>query len=117
MKEITIDGWIFWVGENAQDNWNLLTSAKKENMNWLWFHLDKFSSAYVVLCATRKQLITGNGTPKKIIKMAAGLCKQNGKFRDIPKVTVIYTELRNIKKGSKVGQVVVSSNKTNKIVV
>ena len=46
MKEIEYEGILFLVGENAQDNWNLLTNSKQQ---WIWFHLDKVSSSHPLL--------------------------------------------------------------------
>lgn len=109
------NGIVYWIGENANDNWGILVNAKKETNGslWLWFHLDNLSSAYVIICATRKEL-KDQGLLKTAVAKAANLCKLNGKYRDVPKVAVIYTELKNVKKGDKVGQVIVS--KTDRIV-
>ena len=35
-----------WVGQNAQDNWNILNQSQQ---NYIWMHLDKFSSPYVII--------------------------------------------------------------------
>jgi predicted ribosome quality control (RQC) complex YloA/Tae2 family protein len=105
------NGFTYYIGENAKDNWNLLQNVKKElnGLNWIWFHLDNFSSAYVVLCATKKE-----STKQSIIR-GAQLCKEHGKYRDVPKISVIYTEVKNVKRAEKVGQV--TTCKTVKIVV
>jgi len=115
MKEIIDDGIVYWVGQSASDNWDILEKAKRSDGGslWLWFHLDNLSSAYVIVCASRSEL-KAKGTLKQVIHRAANLCKENGKYSDIPKVGVIYTELKNVKKGSKVGQVITS--KTERII-
>jgi len=117
MKEIVEDGTVYWIGENAADNWDTLVLAKKQKSGslWLWFHLDNMSSAYVIVCKTRQEL-KDTQKLKQTVSRAADLCKSNGKYRDLPKASVIYTELKNIKKGTNVGQVIVSG-KTDKVVV
>ena len=47
MKVIEKEGTIYWIGKNAQDNWDII---KKSEQNWMWFHLDKFSSSYIIIC-------------------------------------------------------------------
>ena len=113
MKEIVEDGFVYWIGENAKDNWDILRTAKKQNMQWLWFHLDKMSSAYVILCATKKELKKRRALSN--IKKAAALCKEHGKYKELPSVGVIYTEVGNVKKGEKIGQV--TTKKTTRVVV
>jgi len=49
MKEITIDGIIYRVGENAVDNTELI---KKSEPDWYWVHLTKFPSAHVVILSS-----------------------------------------------------------------
>ena len=56
MKEIIVDDITYYIGENAKDNWDVLHTTKKQNMNWLWFHLDKLSSPYVVLSLTKNDI-------------------------------------------------------------
>ena len=46
MKYIENEGIEYIIGENANDNWDVLKSSKQ---SWIWFHLDKLSSPYVIL--------------------------------------------------------------------
>jgi predicted ribosome quality control (RQC) complex YloA/Tae2 family protein len=105
------NGFKYYIGENAKDNWDVLQNAKKDpnGLNWIWFHLDHFSSAYVILCCTKKE------STKQAIIRGAQLCKEHGKYRDVPKLSVIYTDVKNVKRAEKVGQV--TTSKTTKIVV
>jgi predicted ribosome quality control (RQC) complex YloA/Tae2 family protein len=105
------NGFTYYVGENAKDNWNLLQTVKKlpNGLNWIWFHLDNFSSAYVILCSTMKD------APKNAVTRGAELCKEYGKYKNIARVSVIYTEVKNVKRTEKVGQV--TTSKTQKIIV
>lgn len=96
------------VGENAQDNWDLLKSS---NQNWWWFHLDKFSSSYVIVCDNLKK----NKHINNVCKYAAELCKQHSKYKNLNRVSVIYTQVKNVKRGTQIGEAIVKKSK--KIVV
>jgi len=52
MKKVEYNNITYVIGENAQDNWNILDIYKKENDKYIWFHLNSFSSAYVIMCTT-----------------------------------------------------------------
>lgn len=105
MKEFIENEIKYLVGENAQDNWNLLVSAKKQNLNWLWFHLDNLASPYVVVCATLNKLKAVQSS-KICIQRAGELCKEYSKFSKLGNVGVIYTELKHVRKGETVGQAI-----------
>lgn len=83
------------VGENAQDNWDIIASSKQ---NDLWFHISKFPSCHVVL------EVSGKKSPhRSAINRCAIICKERSKTPN--KVDVIYTEIKNVKKADKVGSV------------
>jgi hypothetical protein len=86
MKEVIEDGIIYWIGQSAADNWEMLLTAKKHQGSalWLWFHLDNLSSAYVIVCATKDEL-KAQKVLKTVVSRAADLCKSSGKYRDLPK--------------------------------
>lgn len=91
------------VGENAQENWELIDSSTQNSM---WFHLDKFPSPHVVVSLSNNKKIS-NIT----INYAATLCKTYSKYKDIRNIYVIYTTIKNIKKGSAVGSVITTNTK------
>lgn len=95
------------VGEKAQENWDII---KKANQKDIWLHLDKHSSPHVIIKYDKKIKINN-----KIIKYAAELCKTHSKFKNLNKVSVIYTEIKNVKRGTEVGSV--TTKNTTKIVV
>ena len=105
MKEIKYEGILYLVGENAQDNWKLLTSSKQQ---WVWFHLDKVSSPYVILTKSIKDLKNEHldKSWKEYIIKACILCKENSKYKN-NKVKVIYTNVKNISKGNNVGEAII----------
>ena len=41
----------YYIGENAEDNWDLFEKSKEINENYIWFHLNSFSSPYVIMYA------------------------------------------------------------------
>ena len=94
------------VGKNAQDNWDIVRNA---NQNDLWFHVDKTSSASVVLDS--KYITASN------IRDAANLCKQNSKFRDMNRVKVVYCPVRNIHFGNSVGEFIIKSKRRCRVIV
>ena len=66
------------IGENAQENWDLLD----KNENYLWFHLKSFPSCHIIL-------ETEEPTKEMIVK-AASLCKLHTKYRNIPNLKINY---------------------------
>lgn len=93
------------VGTNAKENWTLIDNSYPDD---LWFHLDDFASAHVVIsqdtCA-QEEIIYLN----QIIVLAANYCKTNSKNgKNLHKVKIVYTEIKNLKKGKEVGSVFIS---------
>lgn len=98
MKVINYDNegiiYIIKIGENAEDNWNLIDSSKQ---NDIWFHADNVPSCHVVLCVNNKIK-----PHKSVLNYCAKLCRMNTKNTVN---SVIYTEIKNVKKSDKVGSV------------
>lgn len=94
-KEIT-----FYVGENAQDNMNVLNIGKDTD---IWFHAHETSSCHVIALMPEQYTKKEKGY---IIKIGARLCKQSTKKLTREKETMInYTRLKNIAKTEVVGMV------------
>jgi predicted ribosome quality control (RQC) complex YloA/Tae2 family protein len=93
------------IGKNKEDNWKIFSEADPMD---LWFHLDKFPSCYVILKGDYS---------KERIQLAAELCKNNTKYRNLKNVAVIYTEKSNLKKGTNVGEVIIKNNKKVKKII
>ena len=97
------------VGENAQDNFDIISISSQ---NDLWFHLEHFSSPHVILQNPKN--LKRNKMPKMAIYFALEACKKHSKFKTVTKkISFIYTEIKNIKKTNIIGQVI--SKKTTKI--
>lgn len=94
----------YWVGTSAQNNWDIITQSKQ---NDLWFHLHGKASAHVIL-KTNKEI---KDIPKKVLYHCAQECKNNSKFKNFKSLKVIYTEIKNVKKGTVIGQVCTKKEK------
>ena len=78
----------FILGQNAQENWNILDQAKKENEYYVWFHLNNFPSGYVIMYSTISDLTDNINEYLKIIVV--------GNERNFNKVTEKITRFRNL---------------------
>ena len=108
MKFVEYDEVKYIIGENAKDNWEVL---KLTQQNWIWFHLDKFSSPYVVLSLPLNKLKKTHNDWKKYLNYGALLCKANSKHFN-KKVNVIWTLCKNVSYGTQVGEAIITG-KTN----
>lgn len=90
------------IGQNAADNDSIITAAKQ---NDYWFHLDKLPSPHVIICGD-------NPIDKQMIYYCAGLVKGRSKYKDISKVTVVYTEIKNVQKTDVAGKVMIKKERS-----
>jgi len=86
----------FIIGQNAQDNWNILELTKP---NHYFFHLASFPSPYVILTCEDIP------SPKDIITCAQ-ICKEHTKYRNLKNIRVDYCPCSNVIKGDKTGEVI-----------
>lgn len=101
-EDITI-----YVGQNKEENWKLIDSSHQNN---LWFHLADHPSCHVVINCDKKENIS-----KNTIRYAGNLCKEYSNLKYFKKVSVIYTEIKNLKKGKEIGSVY--TKKTKRIIL
>tara|TARA_B100000900_G_scaffold415334_1_gene444847 strand:- start:6880 stop:7218 length:339 start_codon:yes stop_codon:yes gene_type:complete len=112
MKKETYKNIDFFIGENAQDNWNILDNAKKINENFIWFHLNSFPSSFVIMY----QFINDNSCNTELLNFGANLCKQNSKYKYLKDIKICYTTLNKLNKTNKIGEVtIVGKKKTIKL--
>ena len=67
----------------------------------MWFHVEDKPSCHVFIVKP----FNCDLIPKDVIIKAAQLCKFYSKYKNDKKVKIIYTEIRNIKKGKDCGSV------------
>lgn len=103
----------FYIGSNANENWKLFDKSKLINDNYIWFHLNSFSSPYVIMYKTIDEL---NNTYNKseiddIYQFAANLCKQNSKYKFLNNLKIVYSQLKKLSKGEKIGEVIIKGKR------
>jgi len=77
------------IGQNAQENWNLIDVF---NQNYIWMHLNSFPSCYVV--------IENEDPSNELLVEGARLCKDNTKYKNMKDIKICYTTISNLIKGS-----------------
>jgi predicted ribosome quality control (RQC) complex YloA/Tae2 family protein len=87
------------IGRNAQGNWDAISAS---DQNDIWFHIDGHPSPHIILKTNGLKL---NKIEKNVIKACALKCKEYSKFANIRKITIIYTEIKNVSKADKIGAV------------
>jgi predicted ribosome quality control (RQC) complex YloA/Tae2 family protein len=101
MKTCVVNDHVAKIGQNAQENWNLLTDAKKdESKETYWFfHLSAFPSCYVIWECDDEN------PPLEAIKELARICLLNTKHKNAKNIKVDYTQCKNVEKGDVIGEV------------
>jgi len=94
--EVTIS-----IGQSAQENWDLIAQSQQTD---LWFHLEGHPSPHVII--SRPESSMGSGLSNQTLKSAAAYCKQYSKLSGLRRATVIYTEIKYVSRGDKVGSVI-----------
>ena len=97
---MTFENNLIQIGENAEENDQLIMEA---NQTDLWFHLSKFTSCHVVIACSKKYPIT-----QQMINHCCILVKENTKYKNIPKIKVNYTEIKNVKRTEIKGTVILN---------
>ena len=106
-----------YVGQSKEENWSLIDKSKQ---NDIWFHLADHPSCHVVINLAEHKNKDKDKKNREIISnktiyYVASLCKEHSKLKKIKKITVIYTEIKYIKKGKEIGSVY--TKKTKRITV
>ena len=98
----------FRVGENAQDNFDLIDQSKSDD---IWFHIQNHSSCHVVLVLP-EELSINKKQLGKIIIQGACICKQMSRYNSAKNVEIIYTAIKNVTKTGIIGTVSTTNTKT-----
>tara|TARA_R110002020_G_scaffold414012_3_gene623566 strand:- start:431 stop:751 length:321 start_codon:yes stop_codon:yes gene_type:complete len=93
------------LGQNAQENWNLINF----DCDYIWLHLNSFPSCHVI--------IEDNNPEQEVLEYAAQLCKDNTKYRNLKNLKICYTKCNNLKKGKDIGSVVYKSKRQVKTIL
>ena len=109
MKEIEYKSIKFLIGQNAQDNWDILDSSFKLNPEYIWFHLNSFPSPYIIMHSTIKELnsLYSSKEIQDILIYGATLCKENSKYSFLNDLKICYTSLNKLTKTGKIGEVLI----------
>ena len=109
MKTFTFENIKFLLGQNAQENWDILEKAQKINPNYIWFHLNSFPSGYVIMYSTINEL--NDTSLNNCLTYGANLCKIHSKYKNYNDLKICYTSLKKLKKTQKVGEIIISGKK------
>ena len=97
----------YLVGKNAENNWNIYRASERSDTI---FHLDKFSSPYVIVNVPITELTTEQ------IYMAAYLCKLKSKYKSYNNIGVLYTSISNTSLGNEIGSFNIKSTGKKKVI-
>ena len=114
MKKVEYNNITYIIGQNAQDNWDIFDLYKKENDTYIWFHLNSFSSPYVIMCSSIYNI--DKSQINDYLYYGAELCKNNTKYKNLKNLKIIYTTLNKLSKTNTVGEVIISG-KCNKVTI
>ena len=95
----------FVVGKSAEENWKIISEADKD---YYWVHADGAPSAHII--------IEVDIPLDEELKYACELCKQQTKKIQNSSVKFVATQVKNIKFGSKPGEVYFKDNSKLKII-
>jgi predicted ribosome quality control (RQC) complex YloA/Tae2 family protein len=93
------------IGKSAQDNWRIINNADK---NYYWVHANNVPSSHII--------IEIDIPIDSEIEYACNLCKNQTKIVKDSKIEYIVTQIKNIKLGSKPGEVYFKDKSLIKIV-
>lgn len=93
------------IGQNAQENWDLINF----DCDYIWLHLNSFPSCHVI--------IEDNNPEQEVLEYAAQLCKENTKYRNLKNLKICYTKCNNLKKGKDIGSVIYKSKRQVKTIL
>jgi predicted ribosome quality control (RQC) complex YloA/Tae2 family protein len=100
---------LFLIGKNAIDNFAIIDASV--NPNDIWFHIKGVPSGHVIaVLPVQSAKITGKNK-NNIITQGAVLCKQHSKYKSDRDVPIVYTEIKNLQKGSSVGSVYITNER------
>ncbi len=109
MKTIEYKNINFFIGQNANENWNIFDESLKINNDFIWFHLNSFPSPYIIMHSTIEDI--SNDDLQDILYYAANLCKDNSKYKNLKDLKICYTSLKKLEKTTKIGEIIIKGKK------
>lgn len=109
MKTFIFENIKFLLGQNAQENWNILEEAQKINSDYIWFHLNSFPSSYVIMYSTLNEL--NDSSLNNYLTYGANLCKNYSKYKNYNDLKICYTTLKKLSKTNKIGEVLIKGKR------
>lgn len=101
---------VYQIGQNAADNFAVLDEST--NPEDVWFHAGGDTSSCHVLLHFHDMFLDKRER-RQWLKRGALLCKQHtAKLRASKQVEIIYTSMKNVKKGAHLGQVFITNSKS-----
>ena len=107
MREMDFGQMDFLVGQNAQENHDILDGAEEQD---LWFHLSGHSSCHVI-GKIPQDVDLDKSDITKIAKQGAIICKSFSKFKSDKNVKIDYTRVKNVTKLKVIGSVSITNAK------
>ena len=114
MKEFEFGTVKYYVGQSAKENWELLSRA---DQSYIWFHLDSFSSPYVIMWSSINNLeeiikiSVDISSVNQFLYYGAELCKKYSKYKNQRDIKIVFTDIKNISKGKKEGEAIIKNKK------
>tara|TARA_Y100000389_G_scaffold190633_1_gene215684 strand:+ start:49 stop:411 length:363 start_codon:yes stop_codon:yes gene_type:complete len=106
---------VFKIGTNKTENSVLHNLANIENQDYIWFHLNSFSSGFVIMYETIDNLKQVHNFSideiNDILLYGAKLCLENTKYRNLRDIYVVYCPIKKLKTTTIEGCVIVSGKK------
>ena len=106
MKVFEYSDYICKLGENKYENWDLLENSK---INDYFFHLESFSSGYVILIS--KNNLNEFIPTTEMIFNSSLICKNGTKYKNYTNLKINYCKCYNVIKGNNVGEAIFKSNR------
>ena len=106
-KEMDFGQIDFLVGQNAQENHDLIDGADEED---IWFHISGHPSCHVI-GKIPKDTDLDKSDLMKVVKQGAVICKSFSKFKSDKNVKIDYTRVKNVTKSKTPGSVSISDAK------
>lgn len=98
---------IYKLGQNAQENFDLIDQALLNNKDYWWVHLNDYPSGHCIIETTKIN--------NQMINVAGRLIKMHSKYDSLKSLKLVYTQVKNIKKTQTLGQVTILNKPMYKI--